>query len=341
MSKGSTTSDEYDSSLLNQGPHKPLSRGRANNAILQTAALLTIWSLFVINEGAIRLVSSNPSQGLFNGSRPPPFIPFLGGLFEVIFGLLGLFIAGSAFMLRQYNIRLIKISMMIQTILGLYVFVVFVFVLPSFRSVDLTEPIMRGLSMRQSRFIIVMGIFTSFHFCLALQGGQFVFMARLIGETAGMDFLLQKSRHKMRAVFWNANLALAGVWTLVTGALINATVGTGRLSTPYISPPNIGVFPILTVVTGLAMICWGGYAVKLAMKERTPSPLFFVLWTVIYLLCFLNFTIVQLAYINAEATGFNEGDGATALHAGLIFVVTTLGPYFLYIAAKERNGHAV
>ncbi|KAI0566948.1 hypothetical protein FGB62_5g549 [Gracilaria domingensis] len=76
-----------------------------------------IWSVLVITEGALRVVTSNPSVDLFD-ERPPSFVPFLGGLFEVTFGLLGLFIGMYALVLRRYNVRFIKICMVIQTVLG-------------------------------------------------------------------------------------------------------------------------------------------------------------------------------------------------------------------------------
>lgn len=300
-------------------------------AAQEAAALLTIWSLLVINEGAIRLINSNPAAGL-SGGRPSNAVVFLGGLVEVIFGLIGLFVGAAAFVLRKHNASVTKLAMVVQTILGYYVFVVYVFVIPAFRATDLVEPSLEGLSLGQSKFLIALGVLTSFHFCLALQGGQFVFMARLVTATTGQDFLKQKSGARMRAAFWNGNLGMSGMWTLITGILIAANVGSGKLEVPFESPPNVGLLPVMTIVTGAVMMVWAVTGIVIAQKRMGVPSLYFPVTGLVYLLAFGNFTIVQFGLLDGAPAG------AVALHAGLVFMVTFLGPYFVNLAAKEEVG---
>lgn len=300
----------------------------SNAELMEAAALLLIWSILVINEGGIRLVNTDPSVDLTAGGRPAKMVPFLGGVFEVLFGVIGTAVAAAAFVLRWHSPAITKLAMAIQTVLGYYVFIVFVFVIPAFRAADLTGPIVEGLSIGQSRFVIALGVLTSFHFCLALQGGQFVFMARLVVAATGTDFLKQKTGNQMRAIFWNANLALSGLWTLITGAVIHANVGGGKLAMPYESPPNVGRLPLMTIFTGLMMLVYGGLGMAMGAMRMAPSY-YFIGSFVLFLYALLNFGIVQFGLIPGAPAW------PTALHNGLVFMVVFLGPYFVQKAHVE------
>lgn len=320
---------DLEAGIMHHHPEQNISKNRGL-VFLEAAALLTIWSILVINEGAIRLIDSNPAAGL-SGGRPAVMLVFLGGLFEVVFGLIGLFLGLAAFILKAHNTTITKASMVVQTILGYYVFVIYVFVIPSFRAVDLPGPSLIGLTLGQSRFLIALGVLTSFQFCLALQGGQFVFMARLVCAATGQDFLKQKSGARMRAVFWNANMGLAGLWTLVTGLLIATNVGSGTLDTPFESPPNVGRLPGMTIFTGVLLIIWAAVGITIALMKMRIPKFYFPITGVVYLFAFLNYTIVQFGLIDGAPAG------AVALHAGLVFMTVFLGPYFVNLAEKEQG----
>lgn len=303
--------------------------------LVEAGALLAIWSVFVINEGAIRLIGTNPSQGLLESGRPPVMLPFLGSLFEVFFGLFGLFLGIAAFVLKAHNSTVTKIAMVVQTILGYYVFAIFVFVIPVFNAVDLDAPSLEGLTLGESRFIIALGILTSFHFCLALQGGQFVFMARLVCAATGTDFLRQRTGAHMRAIFWNANLGLAGVWTLITGALVSAKVDGGKLAMPFVSPPNVGVLPGMTIATGILMIVVAAKGIFIVISRRPLPKFYFPVIALVYVFALLNFGIVQFGQL--EKPGVPPSAGPVALHNGLVFMAVFLGPYFVHLAIKQEE----
>lgn len=311
------------------GPRRP-SKASANPSALQEAgALLLLWSILVINEGAIRLINTQPAAGL-SGGRPDVFAVFLGGLFEVVFGLVGLFLGFSAFIIRAHSVLVTRAAMFLQTILGTYVFIVFVFTAPIYRAIDLTAPILT-LSLNESRFLIALGILTSCHFCLALQGGQFVFMARMICAATGRDFLKQKSGLTMRAIFWNSNFALSGLWTVITGALVANKVGAGKLMEAFESPPNVGLLPVMTIVTGAVMVAWGLVGVFVAAAAKGVPAFYFPGTGLVYLIAFANYTIVQFGLLKTPPAG------AVAMHAGLVFMVIFLGPYFVQLAAREET----
>lgn len=297
---------------------------------LQAAAMLTVWSVLVINEGAVRLVGSDPGAGLSREADLSPIVLFVGGVGEVVFGMAGLAVGVAALIFRWYNTNAVKLAILTQTLLGYYVFIVFVFVQPAVGAANLESGLVGGqLSLGESKFLITLGILTSLHFCLALQGGQFVFMVRLICGGTGKDFLRQRSGNRMRAVFWNMNLGFSGLWTLITGALIHAKVGGGKLDDVFVSPPNVGRMPLMTIYTGLAMMLYGFGGAAMAGLKLKVWRWYYVIGGYLYLTAFLNFSVVQLASI----AGFSGGP--VALHAGLTFMVVFLGPYFVHLAEME------
>eukprot|EP00178_Gracilaria_changii_P014215 TRINITY_DN40236_c0_g1_i1.p1 TRINITY_DN40236_c0_g1~~TRINITY_DN40236_c0_g1_i1.p1 ORF type:complete len:352 (-),score=66.90 TRINITY_DN40236_c0_g1_i1:438-1493(-) len=339
---------------MEQGIDDKQMMNKKSLAFLEAAAMVTIWSLLVINEGAIRVIQADPSADLFEeGKRLKPFVLFLGGLLEVFFGILGFYVGISALVLRWYNTALTKLVMAIQTLFGYYVFIVFVIAAPAVRAADITQAAideaiakMEGaptggvftmLTVGQNRFLIALGILTSFNFCLALQGGQFVFLARLVSAATGQDFMKQQSGNKMRAVFWNMNLAFSGLFTVITGSLIRSQIGAGE-TRPYVSPPNVGTLPGLTITAGLLMLVWGLVGVFFGMSGGSVPSFYYMGSALVYLIAFLNFTIVQFGQL--PFTEEPPIDGGTALHAGLVFMTVTIGPYFVNQADRERNGES-
>lgn len=301
------------------------------NEFLEAAAWLTIWSLLVINEGAIRFTSTTPSNDINAETRPPNVIRFISSLGEVFFGLLGLAVGVAAFIWRKHSPSMTKLVMVIQTVLGYFVFAVYVFTIPAYVAHDTEMSPIMDLSLSTFKFLVVLGILTSFHFCLALQGGQFIFMARLVAAATGQNFLMQNSGNKMRAIFWNLNMALSGLWTLITGAiLLSAELGEN----PYAFPPNVGTLPAFTLCTGIVVLIWGFVGVAMAVLKKAPT--FYLIGTILtFLLAFFNYGIGQLATFVPP-----DGPlaGPVAMHNGLVFVVIWLGPYF--VMKNEESLHA-
>lgn len=302
-------------------------------AILEAAALLTIFSLLAINEGSIRFIRSFPSNldRELTATQMSPYLIFFGGLAEVIFGLFGFFVGVSAFIFSSYSTAITKLCMITQTILGYFVFIVFIFVEPAVVAANLSAPVLVGLSVSSSRLLITMGIFTSFNFCLALQGGQFLFMARLVAACTGTDFLKQTSGNRMRACFWNGNLGLSGLWVLITGIVVQAQVGGGEIPMQYAFPPNVGRLPAFSIVTGIVMIVWGLVGVSMAVTKSAPTW-YFIGTAVTYLVALMNFGIGQFGVFADGGAG-----GPIALHNGLVFMVVFLGSYFVVQNAKDNE----
>lgn len=311
------------------------SRIHTGPAFTEAAALLLVWSILVMNEGAIRFNLQLPYNDLSREVNDIDIgVYFFGGLFEVIFGLVGLFVAGAALVFRFYNKLLIRAAMVVQNLLGWYVFIVFVFVQPSARANDTGE--LFGLSVPMSRFLIILGLFTSFHFCLALQGGQFVFFTRLVGAAEDKNFLMSKSGDKMRALFWNGNLALAGLWTFMLGSILNNRVeaGTFEAGKVFAFPPHVGRSPAFSILVGLLMLFYGLYGMIAGLLTKLPKGIpYYGTGIVVYLFMFLNFTIAQVGLLPTPTPQ------AIGMHHGLVFMVMVLGPYFVWRSSQTSQKH--
>jgi len=150
----------------------------------EAAYLLAFWSILVMNEGVIRFVQHGKpaAPGLFASMPGMPirfWAAFMGGLCEVIFGLFGLAVGLAGGVLGYFSKPLTFALIGVQTVTGWYTFITYVFVIPAFRIANEAKP-MLGMAPVASKAVGAFGILTSLAWCLALQGGQFVFICRLM-----------------------------------------------------------------------------------------------------------------------------------------------------------------
>lgn len=300
----------------------------------EAAGLLLLWSVLVVNEGALRytnLISSNGSGLLdFGDGQPANGLLFITSLSEVIFGLMGILLGVAGFICRFYNTRFVQACMSVQLGLSFLVFIVYVFIRP-FMQLSLVESSpLPNISLGLYRFLTVLGVFTSAHFCLAMQGGQFVFMARLVSAATGEDFLWNRTGDRMRAAFWSMNITLAGFWTLLTGCIVHARMGAGKVVDEFEFPPNVGRLPGLTVTTGLIMFLFGTTGVAFSLMDTIAPQVYYVAALFVFVLSWINYTIGQFPYVGPEA-------GAVSMHSGLVFTLVFMSTYFVWCYSKETG----
>lgn len=308
----------------------------------RAAALLALWSALVLSEGTIRFVASDPARDLTPGGPGlSPLALFLGGASEAAFGLAGLVIGASSLLFGLNRPEVTASFLVMQTLLSIYVFFLYVFVQPALRARDLLEPLLPGMSVGSSRVLIAMGIITSFSFCLALQGGQFLMGARLlayqkqlVGSPPGLATAATK-HNRLRSAAWSVNMLVGGLSTVVAGALLAREVtGTSTFPAFFAAPPHVGVYPVLTLVTGLMMVAYAGLGVAAAAAGR-------LYWALVaatlptYVVMYLNFALVQVGGI-----GMGRAIEAAPLHSGLVAVTVALAPYFAAEWSKEREAMA-
>eukprot|EP00168_Porphyra_purpurea_P019536 TRINITY_DN7831_c0_g2_i2.p1 TRINITY_DN7831_c0_g2~~TRINITY_DN7831_c0_g2_i2.p1 ORF type:complete len:357 (+),score=69.06 TRINITY_DN7831_c0_g2_i2:445-1515(+) len=217
----------------------------------EAAAMLLLWSALVLTEGTVRFVLSGPAEDLTPANRassaPPPLLAFIGALFECIFGITGVLVGAGALLFNAHN-RMVTIAFLAtQTVMSWFTFIVYVFLLPAYRSAFLENPVFPFDSISESRAFITMGILTSVSLCLALQGGQFAMGLSLLAYQAppGKASETDANKAAIRGVFWNGNMVLGGLSTTVAGAMLLAADkgGAGRLDGTFRCPPARGRFP--------------------------------------------------------------------------------------------------
>ncbi len=278
------------------------------------------------------------APGLFSSSNPNRFAAqFLGGLFEVIFGLFGLCVGLAAGVLNYFNRQLTMLLLVTQNILGWYVFLDYVFIIPSIQTSKINAPMIQGLTIGASKLIRVMGILTSASFCLALQGGQFVFISRLIAFSTDRDFLKQRTGAKMRSVFWNANLALAGLWSVIQASVVIDGVGAGLTPKRFFAPPNVGRIPVYLLITGFIMVAWPlvGIAISLSGRHQIVRQ-YAAMSFFVFLAVYVHYTIGQFGFLAAAPGAAGPAAGAS-MHNGLVMMISFLGPYFMLKQAQEAE----
>jgi hypothetical protein len=290
--------------------------------LAEAAGLLLVWSMLVTVEGTIRLVlAANPKGGLTPDAGFPPAALLAGGVAEVTFGTAGILLAVAILLFKQRNKAVLHAFLVVQSVLGWFVFFTYVFAVPLYAADKLREGRF-GLALGLDRFLIVLGIVTSVSWCAALQAGQFILAARCMRLIAGKSE--SRKTLALRAAVWAAFTALAGAATSLTGVLVLAKADS---SSPHLPPPayppNVSIYPELLVATGLVTLMWGLLGVSAALSDKAALlSLFNGTW---FALFFIN--LVTFALVLGKAP-----DGvlafAAAQHSVLSFAYTLLPVIF-------------
>jgi len=360
---GSTDASAADTGALKKSPSM-LSRYSSRSAAsalnpglsrrrTEAAGLFTLWSAFVLIEGVVRFVRSDATRDLLPDVRQsgvvPPLLPFLGGLFEVVFGLLGLLVGIVELAFASGGVLATIFFLIVQVPLSWFTFIVYVFVIPGYRwrLDEVTVVAGTTLSVSRTHGLIAMGIVTSVAFCAALQGGQFVFALRLLAyqaqqaeERPATALTTALTHARPRAVFWCALFTLGGASTLAAGAVLADALGGGRVDAPdfYEFPPHVGVYPVMTAVTGGVMLLHGLVSIAAAAGVRSLVGPTVHAMPLVFLLMYVNFALVQVASVGPQ--GGDAGGAlafAAAMHTGLTLVSAVIGPYFVVQAAKKAD----
>jgi len=200
-----------------------------------------------------------------------------------------------------------------------YVFLVDVFLLPAYRARFLDAPLVQFWSVGASRASLATAILTTAALCLALQGAPFTFGVRLLDHQApaGDAWETHGSRAAGRGVVWNATMVLGGASTAAAGGLLRgAGAGAGRVAAGLlVAPPHVGVFPLLTLVTGLSMAAAGVVGVAASWRSALVA-LFLAASAANYGLMYLYCTVVQVGPGAADGADGADLCGGHAQGAG-------------------------
>lgn len=319
----------------------PLGNPHLPTSFSVVSTLLVLWSLLIINEGTTRFFGLIKSDGGLetgidndvNGLSPDLASGFLlfASLFEICYGFIGLFLGLACILFGFRKSGPIKLCMLIQFILSVYVYAIFVVVRPVFSTIHDIRYNLNKFEEGLTWFLTILGIAISTIFSNALQGGQFMLLSRIVSIGEKSNFFLQSTGNRMRAVFWSACMTISGICTLMTGVVVWNKLGGGRTTTPYYFSPNVGRLPVLTTVTGICMTVFGLVGFVVAAVKIKELQVYYKAGAIVFLLAWLNFTIAQLSLV--ESSG-----GEVARVTGLVFAIFFLNTYFLWCSSKERSG---
>jgi len=143
------------------------------------------------------------------------------------------------------------------------------------------------------------------------------------------------ARSAGRGVSWNVNMVFGGVSpAAVRGLLLGPSAGAGRMAVGlFVAPPH-GVFPLVSLVTGLSMAATGVMGMDASRRSALVAP-FLAASAANYVLMYLNFTVVQVGAIQPT------GPPQAALHSDLVLLTGLIGPYCAVAARKARAKAAV
>lgn len=307
----------------------------------ESAGLLALFSLLIFIEGGIRLNAVDAKMLTRSSTAPefPPVVSFISAIAELLFGLLGLVLGVFSVVSSSFDRRILTLSSFVQIGLSIFVFVVQNLAEPIYRIkhvIPYPEPrpvtdvsLFRGAES--------MALLTGVQFTLALFLGQLIFMTRLAASSAGREvwsFPLLRSH----AIAWNANLGLAGLWTLVLGSGVlshkELFPSSPKISgTVFFFRPHAGTEPGFTIATGVIMFGWGTIGVLLALKRHEKVNWFMLGSVVVAVVVYLNFTLVQFSLLRMGL----RGGGFIATNTAFVFVTFFLSCFFLYRAKVQVN----
>lgn len=297
---------------------------RSSFAFAESAAFLLLFSAFIFIEGGIRFISSRQEFDF------PVAVIYAASGCELTFGLLGTLLALSALLSRVFNPQQLKVVIFVQIILSIFTFVVYNIARPILHIIDFTSVLPSLPSFGDDTFRVkaIFAALTAANFSLALFGGQLLFMTRLLSAETGHDSWRAQSGNRMRAVLWNLNFFLAGLWTLIFGifALIdndgNVVIGFFGL---FFFPPHIGNKPGLTTAAGAVMMLWAATGIMVIGQRLRNITWYLIVSILVAVFVYLNFTLVQFFTVDA-GLGFG---GFLTLNTIHVFATIFLAVYYV------------
>lgn len=238
----------------------------------------------------------------------------IGGVAEVLFGILGCYVSFLSLLLDINSTKLTTLFLAIQVPCGWFVFLTFVIASPIIAATNATGNDL--LSQTEQRALIILGnMLGSICFCWALQGGQFIMGTRLLAAQKGQAD--STGKNKMRAMVWAGNMLAAAFSTLFVGSLL-ASKGFTSTTAPVGAPPHVVWFPAISIVTGIVMFLYGILSC-LATGSAGMNDKMAMGWLICTTMMMVNFS-----WTFGIVPGLAPPIPGAAQHVGLIFSVTIL-----------------
>lgn len=314
-------------------PHRTTTT-RSSFFFAESAALLTLFSLFIFIQGGIRV---NRAEDEFSGF---PYGALLSAsICEMLLALLGICLGLSSLICRFFNACIfVNLAVLVQIFLSIFVFVIYNLALPIYLIVE-RPPLQLGYGSDQAtyRAAAIFALLTSAQFTFALYAGQLFFLNRLSAAATGNDVWRSRTGNRMQAFAWNINFLLAGLWTFAFGMVVLLSPDNFFFfdfrSLFFFIHPHIGDLPGMTVAAGVLMMVWALTGIVLLCLRVREVGWYMIASIFVTLFVYLNFTLVQFGTSGAGI----GGGGYLTVNAMLVFVTCFLGPYCLYRAVETES----
>jgi len=247
--------------------------------------MLTIFSIFLLVEGCFRFqysISFKQISGTWEGSDSddspwfPAIVLFLGGLFEIWFASVGLWVGLGHFLFNVSNSTLTSLLLLMQLLLGSFTYLVWTIAYPAF-----DDDRKSGFSGVQTPFFThdqahaarVFGeIITSMSWSGVMQCSQFLFavaLYRIQNNTHGGKYDPQS--YKMRMALCSLIILAGGVSTLIAGGLFRDHNGDGNYGGWWYYFPNIIAYSEVTIISGLVLIFLGAFGLLTCINSNVVN----------------------------------------------------------------------
>jgi len=283
--------------------------------------------------------SDSTSNPLF-----PPVLLLLGGLFEICFASMGLWVGLGHYFFNMSSGFLTNCLLLQQLVLGVFTYLVWTLAYPAFNDDRLS-----GFDNIDTSFFShdeahgarVFGqIITGMCWCGVLQSAQFMFALALsrVQSTTQTDKYNAES-YKLRMAFFATLIFVSGLSTLIIGGLFHDHDGKGNYAGPWYYFPNVVAYSELTIISGLILIVFGLFAFLVIIKQDyTQHFIYFGIIVWIWLLCLHN--MAQLGKAALPVWPYAYLWERTGMTSYMICLTTSLVLTPLYLASRLSGNYS-
>jgi len=217
-----------------------------------SAALLFVFAFLLLVEGISRLLENGQSTSYSGTYNIFPGGVLVASAVTEVFVAIVLMVAAAMVCLLGLHSKLAFRVLFWFAHLLFFNFVVYIIALPAFNEAR-NGPLYPTSTASRSGFLTAAGVLIGISYCWSLQGGAFVLLWNLAmtsDDTESVTF--EAGEHVKRISMYGGNLAFAGLWTLISSAVIRGDVGEGFQALPvWLVQPVSNIIPGLFLFTGV------------------------------------------------------------------------------------------
>jgi len=274
----------------------------------------------------------------------PPVLLLLGGLCEIFFGMVGLWVGLGHYLFNMKSSLVTTALLVKQLVLGAFTWLIWTIAYPAFNDHrlsgldNISVPFFNRTEAHSAR---VFGqIITAMCWCGILQGGQFMFalaLSRVQNDTHSDKY--NNTSYKLRMSIFTALIFASGLSTFIVGCLFRQHDGAGNYGGSWYYFPNIIGYSELTIISGIILMIFGLLGVVLVHR---PTFLQQYYYFAIFTWCWLLFAhnLAQLAQVELPSFPYNFLWEKTGMTSWMICLTTSLVLAPMYLATRLSGNYS-